>query len=80
LLKFVWQIADVDRMTNSLVAVDGSVYVAKDSPEVIRDAVLALLVQKFPEKLSEQEISDFVSQCRLAIKVANAFHENPQEV
>ena len=52
--------------------VGGYVYVAKDNPDVIRDAVVELLIRKFPDGLSEDEIHKFVQNCRSAISATNA--------
>jgi len=52
--------------------VGGYVQTTKDNSEIIRDAVVSLLVQKFPEKLSDEEIADFVKTCRVALQTVNS--------
>ena len=42
----------------------------KEKSEVIREAVVSLLIQKFPDGLSDDEIIDFTRKCYHAMKIA----------
>jgi hypothetical protein len=54
------------------VSIVGSSKITRDVSEVIYDAIVSLLVKKYPDGLSDQEIDEFVKQCYKAKKTFRA--------
>ena len=52
--------------------IGGSVHTSKNQHDIIRDAVISLLIQKFPDEISDEDITKFILQCRRAIHVAQS--------
>ena len=52
--------------------IGGYVNTTKDYPDVIRDAVISLLIHKFPDEISDEDIAKFVQDCQRATHVAKS--------
>ena len=66
-------------MNEKNVSVNGSVSARKDKSDMIREAVMSLLIHKFPETLSSEEIKKFVIQCQEAQIVTTSVLFPPKE-